>query len=74
MLYFVCHFWENGDDFWISPCKEPEDVENYIKAMELGPNDYYIIKGHMLKGIDNTSFDIKNFKENEDAKTDGDDG
>lgn len=73
-MYFVCHFWDGGDDFWVSPCKEPEDVETYIKSMELGPNDYYIIKGQMLKGIDNTSFDIKNFKENENAKTDGDDG
>jgi hypothetical protein len=62
MLYFVCHFCEGGDDFWITPCKEPDDVKEYIKAMDLGPEDYSIIKGTMLKSMENKSFDLKNFK------------
>lgn len=73
-MYFVCHYWDNGNDFWISPCSKPEDVINYIESFELDPKDYYIIKGRMLKGIENTSFNLETFKENEYAKTDGDNG
>jgi hypothetical protein len=62
MKYIIGHFCDHGDDFKIISFDTAEEVREYINKEELGPEDYYLFKGEMLKSIFHKTFDLKNLK------------
>lgn len=62
MKYIIGHFWFHGDGFKIIPFDTAEEVREYIKKEEIGPDDYYLFKGEVLKSLNHRTFDLKNLK------------
>ena len=62
MKYIIGYFWDHGDVFKIIPCDTPEDVREYLKKMDLGPEDYCILKGELLKSFEHKTFDLTRLK------------
>ena len=62
MKYFIGHFWDHGDDFKIISCDTSEEVREHIKKLDIGPDEYCLLKGEMLKSFDHRTFDLKNLK------------
>ncbi len=62
MKYFIGHFWDHGDDFKIISCDTPEEIKKHIEKLGLGPEDYCLIRGKMLKSFDHKTFDLSRLK------------
>lgn len=62
MKYILGYFWDHGDDFKIISFDTPKEVRKYINKLKIGPDDYCLFKGKMLKSLDHRTFDLKNLK------------
>jgi hypothetical protein len=57
---YIIHLTETDGEIVIKRIN-PDSLEEYIKDKLLGPEDYAIIRGHLLKSFENNSFDINRF-------------
>ena len=57
---YIIHLTETDGEIVIKRIN-PDALEGYVKRMLLGPEDYAVMKGHLLKSFENITFDIQKF-------------
>ena len=62
MRYIIACLTETDGDVMLVTSSNMDGIRYMIKTLQLGPNDYALIKGEIIKSLANENFDIKNYK------------